>query len=89
MAQSPTVMPMILDYRECSKIKSSFCDSLACNLRKLVFESRAMLNAGSPTLERSVAVWSDPSGARGRVRRGHAARQRQLPSQRPRRSSAV
>jgi hypothetical protein len=41
MAQSQTVMPMILDYRERSKIKSSFCDPLACNLRKLVFESRA------------------------------------------------
>jgi hypothetical protein len=37
MAPSQTVMPMILDYRECSKIKSSFCDPLACNLRKLVF----------------------------------------------------
>jgi hypothetical protein len=37
MAQSQTVMPMILDYRECSKIKSSFCDPLACNFRKLVF----------------------------------------------------
>jgi hypothetical protein len=29
MAQSQTVMPLILDYRECSKIKSSFCDPLA------------------------------------------------------------
>jgi hypothetical protein len=56
-------MPLILDSRECSKIKSSFCDPLASNLRNLVFESRAMLNTGSPTLERSVAVWSDPSGA--------------------------
>ena len=37
MAQSQTVMPLILDYRECSKIKSSFCDQLACNLRKLIF----------------------------------------------------
>lgn len=29
--------------------------------------SRAMLSAEWPTLERSIAVWSDPSGARGRV----------------------
>jgi hypothetical protein len=29
--------------------------------------SRAMLNAEWPTLERTIAVWSDPSGARGRV----------------------
>ncbi len=29
--------------------------------------SRAMLQAEWPTLERSIAVWSDPSGARGRV----------------------
>src|SRR6185437_12518088 len=29
--------------------------------------SRAMLNAEWPTLERSIAVWADPSGARGRV----------------------
>src|SRR5580700_7963848 len=29
--------------------------------------SRAMLNAEWPTLERSIAVWSDPSGALGRV----------------------
>jgi hypothetical protein len=37
MAQSQTVVPLILDYRECSKIKASFCDPLACNFRKLVF----------------------------------------------------
>lgn len=29
--------------------------------------SRAMLSAEWPTLERTIAVWSDPSGARGRV----------------------
>jgi len=29
--------------------------------------SRAMLQSEWPTLERSIAVWSDPSGARGRV----------------------
>jgi hypothetical protein len=29
--------------------------------------SRAMLNAEWPTLERTIAVWADPSGARGRV----------------------
>ena len=29
--------------------------------------SRAMLKAEWPTLERTIAVWSDPSGARGRV----------------------
>ncbi len=32
-----------------------------------VVVSRAMLQAEWPTLERTVAVWSDPSGARGRV----------------------
>lgn len=32
-----------------------------------VVVSRAMLNAEWPTLERTIAVWSDPSGARGRV----------------------
>jgi len=29
LAQSQTVIPLILDYRECSKIKSSFCDPTA------------------------------------------------------------
>lgn len=29
--------------------------------------SRAMLTADWPTMERTIAVWSDPSGARGRV----------------------
>src|SRR5262245_41400825 len=29
--------------------------------------SKAMLGAEWPTLERSIAVWSDPSGSRGRV----------------------
>lgn len=32
-----------------------------------VVVSRAMLGAEWPTLERTIAVWSDPSGARGRV----------------------
>jgi len=32
-----------------------------------VVVSRAMLHAQWPTLERTIAVWSDPSGARGRV----------------------
>jgi TIR domain len=32
-----------------------------------VVVSRAMLTAEWPTLERTIAVWSDPSGARGRV----------------------
>jgi len=32
-----------------------------------VVVTRALLNADWPTLERSIAVWSDPSGARGRV----------------------
>jgi len=32
-----------------------------------VVVSRAMLSAEWPTLERTIAVWSDPSGARGRV----------------------
>src|SRR5690348_14715120 len=32
-----------------------------------VVVSRAMLNAEWPTLERTIAVWSDPSGSRGRV----------------------
>jgi len=32
-----------------------------------VVVSRAMLTAEWPTLERSIAVWSDPSGVRGRV----------------------
>jgi hypothetical protein len=45
LAQSQTVMPLILDYRECSKIKSSFCDPLACNLRELVF---GKADAGTP-----------------------------------------
>jgi hypothetical protein len=29
--------------------------------------SRAMLEAEWPTMERTIAVWSDPSGAKGRV----------------------
>jgi hypothetical protein len=32
-----------------------------------VVVTKAMLNAAWPTLERSIAVWSDPSGARARV----------------------
>jgi len=32
-----------------------------------VVVSRAMLSAEWPTLERTIAVWSDPSGSRGRV----------------------
>jgi len=32
-----------------------------------VVVSRAMLSAEWPTLERSIAIWSDPSGARGRI----------------------
>ena len=37
MARSQTVMPQILDYRECSKIKSSFCDPQACTLKETGF----------------------------------------------------
>src|SRR5712692_2455819 len=32
-----------------------------------VVVTRALLDAGWPTLERSIAVWSDPAGTRGRV----------------------
>ena len=32
-----------------------------------VVVSRAMLSAEWPTLERTIAVWGDPSGSRGRV----------------------
>ncbi len=38
----------------------------ACRFVGLVV-SKAMLGAPWPTLERTIAVWSDPSGSKGRV----------------------
>jgi hypothetical protein len=46
LAHAQTVVPLILDYRECSKIKSSFCDPLACNLRNW-FSGKQMPAGGS------------------------------------------